>query len=143
MRCHVPILAIALGAAAPGWAAELCLRDTAWGPQLAPYDQKMSFELISRTDERSLVGIRFSPLSGTYAKLFGFFRFEGDCVTRALIVGAFASANDFRNVEDLPKGAPVRYHEDFVTGAGQNTLDVTTRPPAYGTVRALAIGMLE
>jgi len=148
MRFNAPILAAALAlaaspAAAQEEAAATCLRDTAWGPQIAPWDQKMAFELIREEENRAVVGIRFSPLQGAYAKLFGFFLFEGDCVTQALIVGAFASANDFRNVEELPAGTAVRYHQDYITSATQATLDVTLSPPDYGATRALALGMLH
>ena len=148
MRCHGPIRGPILGAllglavAAPAHAAA-CLRNTEWEPQVAPWDQKMSLEPLWRRGNRSLVAIRFEPLKGAYAKRFGFFLYNGRCVIKAMTVGAFAAANGGREVNRLPKGATVLYHQDYYAGRRHVTMLVSQEPPDFSTVRAQALDLLR
>jgi len=142
MRSHGPILAALLAAAVPAHAGT-CLRDTSWGPQVAPWDQKMSLEPVWRLGGRALVAIRFNPLRGDYAKVYGFFLYDGTCVTKAITVGAFAAANGGRAVDDLPPGAPLLYHEDYFAADRHRTLEVSQDPPDFETVKAQAVDLLR
>lgn len=131
--------------ATPGFAQDLpkCLRDTPWGENVAPHRQKMAFELIEKRGDVSIVGIQFSPLSGKFAKVYGFFRHDGNCIVAGYVVGAFASANGFKTVNFLTRNEDIRYNQDFYTLSSQRRLTVTERAPLYETIKPRALRMLR
>ena len=140
MRSLLPLFLILLAPMAT--AQSVCLRDTPWGQSVAPHSQRMEFELIERDGDVAIVGIRFSPLEGEFAKLYGFFLHNGDCVVRAVVVGAFASANGARPVESID-GGPVLYNTDFFADQDQLRIALSEDPPSYESARERALRLLR
>ncbi len=120
-----------------------CLRDTPWGENVAPHGQRMEFELIERHGETSIIGIKFTPLSGEFAKLYGFFRHNGDCVVSAYIVGAFSNANSFQSVDTLTRTEDIRYNQDYYTNSSQSRITITELAPRYDVIKPKALKLLR
>ena len=140
LLCAGICCALSLGAA---HAQGACLRDTAWGKNIAPHAQKMEFDIIARKDDAAIVGIRFGPMTGDFAKVFGFFLYRGDCVTRAFVIGASAASNGSRSIDDLPEGEAPYFTSDYYSVVAHATLNIFKEPPTYEEARDLAMEYLR
>ena len=124
-------------------AQSTCLRDTDWAENVAPHQQRMEFDLIEQDGDNSIVSIRFSPLTGEFAKLYGFFLHDGICVVRAYVVGAFASENAAIPVEAIEAPLSVRYNQDYYSADTHLRIGISDSAPDYDASLEQAIKLLK
>lgn len=99
----------------------------------APQTQKEIERFDS--DSTEIVAYEFESLSGPYAKEYLFLRYNGGCVDRAFLVGAF---EQYQVSEELTS-----YHFDLYTNAAQSSIALGTAKPSYDSAKNIAIRYLK